>query len=86
MSLTGRKACLPGNDRFREKMERCIVLLGMANEIILQNTFDLKTRELYKTVFENRRLAEASLTNGHPMSIQPFHTLRICYFSHLVVI
>jgi len=78
LSKTLRAAFKPEHSKFKPVLERLVNLLGQADEVVSQSSFDETTSELYRTAYEDQRISEASITNGHSM----IGGTQINYFAH----
>jgi len=67
LSKTLRAACKPEHSNFKAMLERLVILLSQADQIVFQSSFDEKTPEMYRTSYEDQRISEAPITNGHSM-------------------
>lgn len=53
--------------KFAPIQQKITHLFGKADEIVLANMWGSKVKEEFDTIYGRRRIAEASLTNGHDM-------------------
>jgi len=78
LSKALRAACKPENSKFKLILERLVILMSQADQVVFQSSFDEKTSELYRTAYEDQRISEASMINGHGM----IGGTQINYFAH----